>query len=158
MGVREGVMAAVMVKPGLFDRPLDEDFRTLDGVFDWPPDAVFDWPFYREIVSEFESHEAKAQAASKNPDSLDEEENYFGCCPVCGGEGMGYLVNRKDYYVACDEHRICWYVGSGLVSPPEDSPEELESWYAENRAHLQGYRVIERSEATRRGQPKEAAA
>ena len=82
------------------------------------------------------------------------EEPYFGCCPVCGGEGMDRTVARKDNISACDVHRIAWSIGSfGLLKDayPEWSAEQLEAAYAENRAELEGYQFINTSEATRGG-------
>ncbi len=64
---------------------------------------------------------------------------YFGGCPVCHSND-GYLNIGMDHWIVCDEHKMCWYVGSNLFSSWR---EETESDWERNRARLAGYEAVE---------------
>ena len=52
-------------------------------------------------------------------------EHYFGCCPVCHGEPVHLFVGRDDWYV-CEEHKLAWWVGSGLFSGWRELDDETQ--------------------------------
>lgn len=72
--------------------------------------------------------------------------NYFGNCPICGSAGVSRDIGQW-IYMACDAHQLCWD-GGGAIGLLHDACsdwtfEALAAAYAEGRAALQGYRVID---------------
>ena len=65
-------------------------------------------------------------------------EDHFGVCPACGVGGHVLNVGRTHWFY-CEEHEVCWCVGSNLFSSWRDESEE--TWRA-NEERLRGYRVV----------------
>ena len=72
----------------------------------------------------------------------DEASAYFGVCPECGRPGLCRNVGRA-HWLACDEHRIAWCIGSNLFSGWR---EEDEGVWAKNADLLRGYRTVDCAE------------
>jgi hypothetical protein len=68
-------------------------------------------------------------------------QNHFGVCPVCGKD-CAYLNVGRDHWFYCDEHEVCWYVGSSLFSSWRQ--EDEETW-RQNEEKLAPFRVVYRS-------------
>lgn len=61
----------------------------------------------------------------------DEEENYFGGCPVCL-KSDGYINIGIGHWFYCKAHRVCWWAGSRLFSSyMEQTEEEKEKIFDE---------------------------
>ncbi len=65
-------------------------------------------------------------------------EDYFGVCPACGA-GSHYLNVGRDHWFYCDEHEVCWFVGSNLFDSWRR--EDEETW-RRNEEKLRGFRVV----------------
>ncbi len=49
--------------------------------------------------------------------------NYgFGVCPKCQ-KSDGYMNIGREHWGLCDEHKICWHIGSNLFSGWKDETE-----------------------------------
>lgn len=67
------------------------------------------------------------------------EPNYFGDCPVCGGND-GYMNLGADHWFFCARHRTKWLVGANLFSSHMD---ESEADWHRNHEELQQFTEVE---------------
>ncbi len=74
---------------------------------------------------------------------VEDEDYYFGRCPVCRERGR-WLNVEADHWLVCDEHKLKWCVGSNLTSCwKTESPGD---WTA-NAILLEGYTEIDPADA-----------
>jgi hypothetical protein len=50
-------------------------------------------------------------------------DDHFGVCPTCK-KNDGYINVGKGHWFYCEEHRVCWFVGSNLMSSWRDQTED----------------------------------
>jgi hypothetical protein len=67
------------------------------------------------------------------PIRLQEEPDYFGGCPLCGGND-GYLNVGAAHWFYCQEHATRWCAGANLFSGWRQESEECWRKNAENLA------------------------
>lgn len=77
--------------------------------------------------------------SKKNREPADEDEAYWGLCPICL-HNNGYLNLRREHWYVCHEHRFRWCIGANLFSTWKfESPED----WAENWEIIKDYAEIE---------------
>ncbi len=65
-------------------------------------------------------------------------QDHFGVCPACGGQPQ-YLNVGRCHWFYCEDHQVCWFVGSNLFSSWKN--EDEETW-RKNEEKLRDYRVV----------------
>jgi hypothetical protein len=66
-------------------------------------------------------------------------DNYFGGCPICGGNDKFMNIGRAHWCV-CNRHRTKWWIGSNLLWGWR---EETEAIWQQNSYRLATYREVE---------------
>lgn len=64
-----------------------------------------------------------------------QEEDYFGGCPVCGGND-GFLNSGPAEWFVCLKHGVKWFVGANLFSDWWDEDEATRQKSADTLSRL----------------------
>ena len=65
-------------------------------------------------------------------------QDHFGVCPACG-KSCDWMNVHRTHWFYCDEHQVCWWVGSNHFS--NWRREDEETW-RQNEEKLRNFRVV----------------